>query len=63
VVVGIERQRELRTRRGRRKKVAKLTKKAEKANQSEKVLIAAKLRNLTPGAHIIIDRLGLEGRT
>jgi len=60
--VGIERNRELRKRRNRRKTVAKLGKKAVKASQSEKVLIAAKLRKLTPGAEIIIARWGLEGR-
>lgn len=60
--MGIERHRELRKRRNRRKTVTKLGKKAVKASQSEKVLIAAKLRKLTPGAEIIIARWGLEGR-
>ena len=57
--MGIERHRELRRRRQRKVKVAKLAKKAAKAHASEKATIANKLRSLTPGADIIIDRLGL----
>lgn len=62
VCVGIERHRELRRRRTRRKKIAKLTLKAAKSNPSEKVALAAKLRRMTPGAEVIIERLALEGR-
>ena len=57
---GSERRRELRRRRHRKGKVTQLKKKAEKANGSEKPIIADKLRGLTPGANIIIKELGLE---
>lgn len=57
--MGTERQRELRRRRQRRIKVGKLSKKAAKANTTEKAVIAGKLRGLTPGADLIIARLGL----
>ena len=39
-----------------------LRRRAEKANASEKVVIAAKIRNLTPGAEQIIQNLSLEDR-
>ena len=55
-----ERQRELRRRRHRRVKIDKLAKRAEKANASEKAVIAEKIRQLTPGYAVIIDKLGLE---
>ncbi len=57
--MGIERHRELRRRRQRKVKLAKLTKRATKANASDKATIVHKLRNLTPGADVIIARLGL----
>ena len=57
---GSERKRELRRRRHRRGKVAKLKVRAEKAAGSEKKVIADKLRGLTPGCNIIIKELGLE---
>ena len=57
-----ERQRELRRRRHRRKKMDHLKARAEKANASEKAFIATKIRQLTPGAEAIIDRLKLEER-
>ena len=60
--VAIERMREIRRRRSRRKKMAILKRKATKANTSEKLAIAAKLRKLTPGAEIVIANLGLEAR-
>jgi ribosomal protein L15E len=53
--MGTERQRELRRRRSRSKKVAGLAAKAKKANKSEKAVIAQKLRQLTPGAEQIIS--------
>ena len=62
VTVGIERRRELRRRRSRRKKVAVLKRKADSANPSEKTAIAGKLRGLTPGAQELIERWGLEER-
>lgn len=55
-----ERHKELSRRRSRKKKVAKLKKRAENANASEKAEIAAKLRRLTPGAHVLIKDWGLE---
>lgn len=59
--MGTERTRELRRRRHRKKTVAKLTRKAEKANKSDQVVIANKLRKLTVGAEVIIERLGIKG--
>ena len=56
---GSERRRELRRRRHRKIKVAGFKRRAEKANVSEKQIIADKLRSLTPGASEIIDALGL----
>jgi hypothetical protein len=54
--VGIsERGKEVKRRRHRRKKLAQLAKRLKKATVSEKSLIAAKIRNLTPGAEVIID--------
>ena len=55
-----ERQRELRRRRHRKKKVQHWVKRAEKASSSEKQQIAGKLRALTPGAEVIIERLELD---
>src|SRR5262245_6647537 len=60
--VAIERMRELRRRRSRSRKMGILKKKAAKANASEKAVIAMKLRRLTPGADVVIARLGLEER-
>lgn len=57
-----ERQKEISRRRHRRKKVAKLAGKLKKATVSEKLLIAQKLRALTPGAEVIVANWGLEGR-
>ena len=57
-----ERQKEIARRRHRRQKVAKLHSKLKKATVSEKVVIAQKLRSLTPGAEVIIANWGLEGR-
>ena len=57
-----ERQRELRRRRKRKKKLAIIERKAAKASVSEKQALAFKLRFLTPGAEIVIDRLELESR-
>ena len=60
--MGIERHRELRRRRSRRKKVSRLKLRSEGASPSEKINIANKLRDLTPGAETLIARLGLEDR-
>jgi hypothetical protein len=59
--VGIsERQKEIKRRRHRRQKVAKLKIQAEKANVSEKGEIVRKLRGLTPGADVLVAQLGLD---
>jgi hypothetical protein len=57
-----ERRRELKRRRHRKVKMTHLRRRAEKANTSEKTVIAAKIRNLTPGAEQIIQNLSLEDR-
>jgi hypothetical protein len=51
-----ERGKEIKRRRHRRKKLVLLGKRLKKATVSEKSMIAAKLRNLTSGAQVIIDR-------
>jgi hypothetical protein len=57
-----ERKRELRRRRHRTKKIAVWARKLKKATVSEKVMIAEKLRALTPGGEVIIDRWELVKR-
>jgi hypothetical protein len=57
--MGTERTRELRRRRHRKKAVIKLTKRAEKGSKADKAIVADKLRKLTPGASVIIERLGI----
>ena len=52
---GIERRREIRRRRTRKKKVAHLVARA-KAGTMDKAEVVRKLRMITPGAQIIIDR-------
>ncbi len=59
---GSERRRELRRRRHRKQKVAHYKSRLEKASNSEKAVIAEKLRNLTPGAETLIANLELEKR-
>ena len=51
-----ERGKEIKRRRHRRKKLQHLSKRLKKATFSEKSMIAAKVRNLTPGAESIIDQ-------
>ena len=58
-MAGSERQRELRRRRHRKQKVAKLQKKLQTGSAGDKGLVAEKLRRLTPGAEEIISRWGL----
>ena len=60
--MGIERHRELRRRRARRQKLAKYKKRLEKATVSEKKVMAHKLREMTPGAEVIIAAWTLEKR-
>ena len=57
-----ERRRELRRRRHRLKKMNLLKKRAANANASERTTIAQKMRELTPGAEEVIERLGLSER-
>jgi hypothetical protein len=58
----LQRQRELRARRHRKKKLSVFKRKLAKANASEKAVIAGKIRRLSPGAEVIIANLGLEER-
>ncbi len=55
-----ERTRELKRRRKRKSKLAKLKQKVEKASPSEKAHIASKIRRMTPGAEVIIQNWELE---
>ena len=57
-----ERAKEIKRRRHRRKKLKHLSGRLKKATVSEKVVIATKLRNLTPGAEVIIDTWKLRER-
>lgn len=57
-----ERQKEIKRRRHRLKKVNHIKKRAAKASPSEKVVLVNKLRSLTPGAESIISDLELEER-
>ena len=60
--MSIERHKEIRRRRHRRKKVDQFKRKLDKANTSEKNVIAGKIRKLTPGADELIERWKLEER-
>ena len=57
-----ERGKEIKRRRHRRKKVAHLKARLKKATVSEKVVIAAKLRDLTPGGAAMVAEWGLDDR-
>jgi hypothetical protein len=50
-----ERGKEIKRRRHRRKKLGQLARRLKKATVSEKGVIAAKIRRLTPGAEVVID--------
>ncbi len=54
-----ERQRELRRRRHRKVKLANWKRRAAKASSSEKEVLAAKARKLTPGFAQVIENLKL----
>jgi hypothetical protein len=60
--MGIERQRELRRKRTRKKKLAIYARRAATASPSEKTILAIKIRSLTPGSEVIIERMGLGER-
>jgi hypothetical protein len=57
-----ERKKEIRRRRHRTKKLEQLARKLKTATVSEKVAMAEKIRELTPGAQAIIDRWELVKR-
>ena len=57
-----ERHKEIKRRRHRRKKLTQLHGRLKKATVSEKAVIAAKIRNLTSGAEILIDAWDLRER-
>ena len=57
-----ERQRELRRRRSRKKKLNHIKSRLAKASVSEKNVLAERIRRITPGADVIIERLSLEER-
>jgi hypothetical protein len=57
-----ERQKEIKRRQHRKKKVATFARKLQKATVSEKAVIAEKLRSLTPGGGTIAARWELEKR-
>jgi hypothetical protein len=57
-----DRKQEIKRRRHRRKKLAKFQQKLKKATVSEKAMICEKIRNLTPGAEVIIGAWHLEER-
>ena len=58
----VERRKELKRRRHRRKKLAQLARKLKTATVSERATICEKIRELTPGGGVIIDHWGLEER-
>lgn len=57
-----DRHQEIKRRRHRRKKLAKYKLKLTKATVSEKHVMAEKLRQLTPGAEVIIGSWNLDER-
>lgn len=57
-----DRHQEIKRRRHRRKKLAKYKLKLGKATVSEKHVMAEKLRQLTPGAEVIISTWNLDER-
>ena len=54
-----ERKKEIRRRRKRAEKLTKLKKRLPKATKSEQVEIARKVRDITPGAEVVIANWGL----
>ncbi len=55
-----DRKQEIKRRRHRRQKLKKFASRLKKATFSEKQVIVAKIRNLTPGAEVIIANWGLQ---
>ena len=56
------RMKEVKRRRHRKQKLAKLESRLKKATTSEKLAMAEKIRRLTPGCEDLIARMGLEDR-
>ena len=54
-----ERKKEIKRRRKRAEKMTKLKKRLPKATKSEQVEMARKVRDMTPGAEVIIASWGL----
>ncbi|NUQ64672.1 MAG: hypothetical protein HUU20_19595 [Pirellulales bacterium] len=57
-----ERKQELKRRRHRTKKLSKWQARLPKSTVSERAAIAEKIRQMTPGAEVIISNWGLEER-
>ena len=55
-----ERKKEIKRRRKRREKLTHLKQRLAKAPKSEQVEIARKVREMTPGAEVVIANWGLE---
>mgnify|MGYP006291534143 CR=1 FL=1 len=56
------RMKEIKRRRHRKQKVAKFESKLKKATQSERLVMAEKLRKMTTGCEVLITRMGLTER-
>lgn len=56
------RMKEIKRRRHRKQKIAKFEAKLKKANQSERLVMAEKLRKMTTGSEVLIARMGLTER-
>jgi hypothetical protein len=57
-----DRKQEIKRRRKRRQKIDHFKRKLKKATTSEKLVMAEKIRKMTPGAETIIGDLALEER-
>lgn len=57
-----DRKQEMKRRRHRKKKILTYKRKLKKATISEKTVIAEKIRQLTPGAEVVIANLGIEDK-
>ncbi len=57
-----ERRKEIKRRRHRRKRIAQYARKLAKATVSERATMAEKLRSMTSGSQVIIDKWELEKR-
>jgi hypothetical protein len=57
-----DRKQEMKRRRHRKKKLLTFKRKLKKATASEKTVIAEKIRQMTPGAEVVIANLALEDK-